>query len=153
MALIAEGRYPHIHWIDIENDGTMVECAIMKQDAPGNIYYIQLDKLDSIDKQRLVKILKTRNIENLELWDAMSNVTLRNGINCLKYFHQLVRVLTPENVVLRPSSGQYGVKLVDANPNTTPTADEMAMAKDLLAEGEEAGVKPKAKRRVRSRKS
>ena len=79
-----KGKFPHINWIDLQGDGTVVECAVMREDVQGNVSYLQIDKLDNVDKQRLMKILRTRNIENMELWDAMSTVTLGNGLNALK---------------------------------------------------------------------
>jgi len=138
-----DGKFPHIHWLDLNGDGTVVECAIMREDNFGNISYIQVDKLDHVDKQRLMKILKTRNIENMELWDAMSTVTLGNGLNALKYFHQLVRVITNNGKIMKPQVGKQGVVLVDQNPDLKPTPEQMAAAQEVVDTGKEANVKPK----------
>ena len=103
-----KGNYPHIEWVDLNNDGVLVEVAIVKKDAMGNIYYIRTDQLDNIDKSRLVKILQNRNAEMYELWDLMSNIMLGNGINALDYFHQVVTVLTPQGVKMKPKLGSIG---------------------------------------------
>ena len=144
---VKPGKYPHVYFIDINDDGTVVECAVMRQDPQGNIYYIRLDSLDSIDAQRLLKVLQSRNVETMELWDAMANVTLGNGVNCLEYFHQLTKVLTPSGVVMKPTQGQYGVALVDESPSSVPTADEAAQAEEIVEAAKEAGVKAKRKGR------
>jgi len=148
-----KGKFPHINWIDLQGDGTVVECAVMREDRQGNVSYLQIDKLDNVDKQRLMKILRTRNIENMELWDAMSTVTLGNGLNALKYFHQLVRVITPNGQIMKPQVGKQGVVLVDQNPNTKPTAEQMAAAQEVVEAGKEANVKPKKRRAGRPRKA
>lgn len=141
-----KGKFPHIHWLDLNDNGTLMECAVLKQDAQNNIYYIQIDKLDTVDKGRLIKILSTRQVENLELWDAMSTVTLGNGINALKYFHQLVQVITNNGSIMKPQLGKQGVVLVDQNQTMTPTAEEMAAAQEVVEAGNDAKVKPAKKR-------
>ena len=103
-----EGSYPHVRWIDLKGNGIMIECAVLKQDQIGNIYYIEIPALDDIDRGRLVKILTNRNSRSFELWDLMSQITLNNGINSLDYFHQLVRVITPAGVIMRPHEGTIG---------------------------------------------
>lgn len=104
-----EGNMPHIFWIDLKNDGVYTECAVMKKDGLGNIYYFPLNALDDIDKRRLARILSNRNANHFELWDLMSNITLNNGVNALTYFHQLVQVLTPGGRSMRPQEGVIGV--------------------------------------------
>lgn len=107
---IRPGQLPHIFWIDLEQDGTLTECAVMKQDGMGNIYYFPINSLDSIDKRRILRIIQNRNAPSFELWDLMSNITLNNGINALDYFHQLVQVLTPSGVKMSPRSGVVGAE-------------------------------------------
>ena len=94
-------RYPHIEWVDLTNDGTLVEVAVMRRDGLGNMYFVRLDALDEIDKRRLFKIVTNRNAELYELWDLMSNVTLGNGVNALEYFHQLVKSLLLDPIATR----------------------------------------------------
>lgn len=100
-----QGNLPHIFWIDIENDGVYTECAVLKKDNMGNIFYFPLSALDQIDKRRLAKIVQNRNAEHFELWDLMSNITLNNGVNALEYFHQLATMLTPGNRKMKPQQG------------------------------------------------
>jgi hypothetical protein len=101
-------QFPHIEWIELNGDGILHECAIMKRDAIGNILFFKTNDLDEIDKRRLGGILADRNARNMELWDLMANKTLGNGVNALMYFNQLVRQLTTNGKILDPRSGQVG---------------------------------------------
>ena len=105
-------KHPHIEWIELNKDGILHECAIMKRDRLGNVFYFKTNSLDSIDRQRLAGILADRNARNMELWDLMSQRTLGNGMNALGYFHQLVKVLTPQGKTIDPRQGQVGVAAV-----------------------------------------
>lgn len=102
------GNYPHIRWIDLKGNGVMTECAIIKEDGNGNIYFLEVPSLDKIDKGRIVKILTNRNANSFELWDLMSQMTLNNGVNALTYFHQLVKIITPAGVIMNPRGGTIG---------------------------------------------
>lgn len=102
-------HHPHIEWIELNKDGILHECAVMKRDANGNVFYFKTNSLDSIDRQRLASIVADRNAGNLELWDLMSQRTLGNGMNALAYFHQLVRILAPNGKTIDPRQGQVGV--------------------------------------------
>jgi len=104
-----KGNIPHTEWIDLKGNGVLVECAILKEDDNGNKHYIEIPNLDDIDKRRLVSILNNRNVKNFELWDLMSQVTLNNGVNSLAYFHQLVKVITKQGVVMNPRDGHIGI--------------------------------------------
>lgn len=101
--------YPHVKWIELNNDGVLHECAVLKEDSIGNLFYFQINHLDEIDKRRLAGILMDRNARTMELWDIMVNKTLGNGVNALQYFHQLAKVLTPSGKILDPKSGQMGL--------------------------------------------
>lgn len=148
-----KGKFPHVHWLDLNEDGTLVECAVLRQDQLNNIYYIQIDKLDSVDKGRLVKILSGRQVENLELWDAMSSVTLGNGMNALKYFHQLVKVITNSGTVMKPQLGKLGVTLVNTESNKTPTPEQLSAAQEVVEAGNDANIKAAPKKRGRKAKT
>lgn len=111
-------EHPHIEWIELQGDGILHECAVLRRDGFGNVYYFKTNSLDNIDKQRLAAILADRNANNFELWDLMSHRTLGNGVNALAYFHQLVKVLTPNGKTVEPQSGQVGV----ANTGTQAVA-------------------------------
>lgn len=106
----AKGATTHIEWLDLKNNGLMVECAIMKKDQQGNIYYFELGHLDSIDKGRMARILRSRNANNFPLWDLMSQTTLNNGVNALTYFHQLVKIISPDGIVYTPKGGVVGTE-------------------------------------------
>jgi len=108
------GNLPHIKWLELKGDGVLTECAVLKTDGFGNIHYIEVPILDSIDKQRLARILTNRNAPTFELWDLMSQITLNNGINALEYFHQLVKVISPDGVVMNPRQGVVGTGRVKA---------------------------------------
>ncbi len=109
MALtIRPGHLPHIEWIDLNNNGTLIECAIMKKDNLGNIAYIQVNQLDAVDRRRLLKIITSRTAQQFPLWDLLSNITLNNGVNALSYFHQLVRTISQRGVISSPRAGEIG---------------------------------------------
>ncbi len=103
-----KGAYPHVEWLDLKGDGLMSECAIMKKDDKGNIYYFELGFCDAIDKQRVARMLQSRNAATFELWDLMSQTTLNNGVNALTYFHQLVKVISADGVIYTPRGGLVG---------------------------------------------
>lgn len=116
-------EFPHIAWIDLHQDGTLHECAILKQNRDGNILFFQVNNLDEIDRRRLAGILLDRNAASFELWDLMAQKTLGNGVNALAYFHQLVKVLTPAGKITDPKSGQVGGYVPGGRVDTTaPTA-------------------------------
>jgi len=114
-----KGAYPHVEWIDLKQDGVLKECAVVKRDAFGNIYFFQISKLDNVDKQRLFRIITSRGSEQFELWDLLSQRTLGNGMNALDYFHQLVRVITPSGKIKSPRMGEIGIGV--SKPGTINT--------------------------------
>jgi hypothetical protein len=105
------GKYPHIEWIDLNGNNVVTECAILKKDPEGNIYFFTLNSLDLIDKKRLLDIVTNRNANMYELWDLMSQITMRNGVNALVYFHQLAKVLTPSGQVIECDPSRRGLAL------------------------------------------
>lgn len=128
---VRPGRLPHIYWIDLKNNGVLIECAVVKTDANGNRFYFEVGPLDGIDKQRLTRILTSRNARNFELWDLMSNVTLNNGVNALSYFHQLVKIISAQGVIYNPRAGVVGVGQVDTR--TQADRDSQAQNASLAA--------------------
>lgn len=100
--------YPHVEWIDLQNNGQLTEVAVIKRDQIGNIYFIALHSLDNIDKRRIAGILSNRNAASVELYELLSQITLGNGVNALEYFHQLVKVRSPQGHVDRPQVGRIG---------------------------------------------
>lgn len=115
--------YPHVYWVDLNGDGLAKEVAVIKRDRVGNLYFIQLNKLDEIDLNRMFNILRNRNASHFELWDLMAQVTLGNGVNALKYFHQLVKVLSPSGTISDPKSGEVGIGQMQIAP--APVAPEV----------------------------
>ena len=110
-------KFPHVEWIDINKDGILHECAILKKDNNGNIFFFEIGPLDNIDKQRLFNLITNRNAHLHELWDLMSQTTLGNGINGLTYFHQLVRIITPSGKITSPRPGEMGAPMGQVNTN------------------------------------
>lgn len=120
-------EYPHIEWLELNGDGILHECAIMKRDAIGNVLYFKTNDLDTIDKRRLAGILVDRNATSFQLWDLMGQKTLGNGVNALTYFNQLVRMLTPNGKTVDPRAGQVGTAgMVDTKPPATESAAQAA---------------------------
>jgi len=116
-------HHHHVEWLELNKDGMLYECAIMKRDQFGNVLFFKMNDLDEIDKRRLGGILANRNAANMELWDLMMNTTLRNGVNALAYFNQLVKQLTPLGKIVDPRQGQFGGAHVGAGQVNTNAAE------------------------------
>lgn len=84
--------FQHVFLVDINDNGQLREVAIVKEDANGSLYYVDIMSMDNFDKARLKKIVTSQHADKYPLWDLMSQTTLSNGKNALDYFHQLVRV-------------------------------------------------------------
>lgn len=130
--------HAHVEWIDLKGNGVVVECAIMKRDDFGNIYYIDVSALDKVDKTRIAKMLASRHAKTFPLWDLMNSTTLNNGMNALTYFHQLVKIITPDGVIMNPRQGHVGVGRVDMR-----NAQEMQQTAAAVALNEQAKTNPK----------
>lgn len=126
--ITVKGRLPHVEWIDLKANGIMIECAIVKRDAFGNIYFFEIPALDRIDKARLTRILHDRNVNNFPLWDLLSQKTLNNGVNALEYFHQLVKVMTVNGQIINPKQGQVGVNLRSLQAGVVKVAEQAPSA-------------------------
>lgn len=132
-----EGGFPHVYWIDLKGNGVLVECAVLKEDGFGNIFYIELPSLDGIDKTRMARIVSSRNALNFDMWDLMSQVTLNNGLNALEYFHQLVKVITPAGVIMNPRAGTVGTGTVDIGSAEQMASMELNAGVESVVEGAE----------------
>jgi len=131
---VRPGHLPHIKWIDLANNGTLIECAVMSEDALGNIAFVQVNQLDAVDRRRLLKIITSRTATQFPLWDLLSNITLNNGVNALTYFHQLVRTISQNGVISSPRPGEIGTgMLVDV------AVQKQKKAEKKKREAEEAG--------------
>ena len=106
---IIKGKYPHIEWLDLGQNGVLVECAIMKREKNGDVYFFSLEQIDQIDKARLARIIRGRNAEMFDLYDLMSQVTLGNGVNALIYFQQLAKVRTASGQIFPASASRHGM--------------------------------------------
>jgi len=104
MVDIRDSNFPHIKFMDIHGNGIMEEVAIMKVFENDDIAYIPISSLDGTDKQRLLSIVTDKHSRMFDLHELMKSTKLKNGLNALEYFQQLVRV--------RTASGQ----IIDANP-------------------------------------
>jgi len=131
------GNFPHVFWMELKGNGVLTECAVLKEDGFGNTFYIEIPSLDGIDKNRLLRVVSNRNATNFELWDLMSQVTLNNGLNALEYFHQLVKIITPDGVIMNPRAGTVGTGKVD-----TGSVEQMASMKLNNAAVESVTEKP-----------
>lgn len=117
---VRDGQLEHVKWIDLKMNGVLVECAILKTDANGNYYYVEIPTLDRVDKGRLARILHNQNASHFPLWELMHQITLNNGMNALQYFHQLVKVITPQGVVMNPAQGRIGTGYVPTQQPVAP---------------------------------
>lgn len=123
-----QGKYPHIEWLDLQSNGVASECAILKRDPDNNIYFFPLNSLDMIDKKRLLDIVTNRNAHMYELWDLMSQITMRNGVNALTYFNQLAKVLTPSGQIIDVDPSRRGLNTQVAMQSKE---DEVAQAAEV----------------------
>lgn len=99
-----------IEWIDLENNGMLTECAVLKRFEGGDCYFFPISSLDLFDKRRLHGILVGRTAELYdELWKLLEQHTLGNGINALTYFNQLVKHRTASGSILPFGSGKQSM--------------------------------------------
>lgn len=106
--------YQHVQHIDLYGNGILHEVVVVKEEINGDIHFIQTSILDEIDLVRLRLILDKRDSHLYPMWDLMSQTTLKNGMNALEYFHQLVKIKTAAGPIL--PAGRPGSKMVAVNP-------------------------------------
>lgn len=112
--------HAHIAWADLHNNGVLVEIAVIALDQKnGDLHFIKIAGLDNVDKERLVKIIQKRDAANYPLWDLMSMSTLKNGMNALEYFNQLIKVRSVSGQIFTPNAGKMGagVRHMTPRPN------------------------------------
>jgi hypothetical protein len=91
----------HVWLIDWNDDGIFKEIAVVSETPDGTIYGIEVDKLHSIDKQRLKRFLVSVHADKYPLWELLSQGKLNNGTNALDFFHMnYVKVKRPRGAVL-----------------------------------------------------
>lgn len=83
-----KSEFPHIEYIDVNDDGVLEEVAVVKRWEDGSLSYILIASLGAIDKARLLKIVTSGHAGKYELWDLMTQIKLSNGMNALDFFHQ-----------------------------------------------------------------
>jgi len=107
---LRDSNLPHIKWCEIQaGSGIEEEVCVMRIDpSNGDVYFFSVGALDATDRQRLIEIERMRNANLYEMWDLMKNHTLRNGVNALEYFHQLVQVRTVTGRVIDPNVTRRG---------------------------------------------
>jgi len=141
-------NYHHYRAMDIYGNGIGYNVVILKEDPNGDVYFIKEESLDEIDIKRINRILNRRDANKTPLWDVMSQVTLKNGMNALQYFHQLVQVRTKSGQLISPSATRRGLHQT-ANPMTPqkrPRQQQAPEAKRPEDKKPEGGNAPKPKR-------
>lgn len=104
---MSEQKYDHVRWIDLAGNGIGKEVLVVSEDkSNGDLYFIPVEHLDEIDKMRVISMLRSRDAKNYPLWEVMANTTLKNGMNALVMFHQLVKVRTAQGHILAPGKGR-----------------------------------------------
>lgn len=126
---IRDSNYRHIKFIDLKNNGILEECAIMKQFDNGDIAFIPIGALDQTDKIRLHKIITTQHANMFELHELMQNTSLKNGMNALEYFQQLVKVVTASGQIITTSPTQRGAGTTRINQDHPTQISESNLLK------------------------
>jgi len=104
-------KYRHYVSMDLYGNGIGYNVVIVKEDENnGDVYFIKEEDLDSIDRKRMRQILSKRNADQYPLWDLMAQTILKNGVNALEYFHQLVQVRTASGQIIPPSGSRQGMR-------------------------------------------
>jgi len=104
-------NYRHYVSMDLYGNGIGYNVVIIKEDEnTGDVYFIKEEDLDIIDRKRMRQILAKRNAEQFPLWDLLAQTTLKNGVNALDYFHQMVQVRTTSGQIIPPSSVRQGIR-------------------------------------------
>lgn len=136
-------NYKHYVSMDLYGNGIGYNVVIVKEDEnTGDVYFIKEEDLDEYDRKRMRQILSKRDAEKYPLWDLMSQTTLKNGVNALQYFHQLVQVRTSSGQIIPPSSTRGGLRPRPVSQQRPQKFEQKAPAKEEKAE---ASSQPKKK--------
>lgn len=130
-------QFPHL--AEVKIGGIGYEAVVMKHDTANNdLYFIRVDHMDMIDRQRMKTILLKRDAARYPLWDLLDQTTLPNGVNALDYFDQYVQGITAEGQLFKPQMGRRGVMISDRNQHLTDkaraTANEPVVAETVAPE-------------------
>jgi hypothetical protein len=86
----------HVFLIDWDDTGVLKEIALVKETPDGTMYGIDIDRLHTIDKSRLKKVLVSKHADKYPLWELLASSRLSNGMNALDFFHfNYVKVKRP----------------------------------------------------------
>jgi hypothetical protein len=100
MTQLYPGKYPHVYNVDLHKNGLITEVLVMAKNAAGSIWFIPINTLDGVDRQRILRIIQDPLARSLPLYEVMANRRLGNGAIALEYFHQLVKQLTPSGIIV-----------------------------------------------------
>jgi len=131
MAQMQASNHPHIFFIDLDDNGILQECAVLKTFPNGDLSYIPISGLDTIDKGRLLKIVKGQHADKFELFELMKGTTLLNGMNALTYFHQLTKVLTTSGQTMLPDPTKRGAGIQRVKPPAAKAQEPTTTAPKL----------------------
>ena len=138
-------KYRHYVSMDLYGNGIGYNVVIVKEDEnSGDVFFIKEEDLDTIDRKRMRQILAKRNAEEFALWDLMSQTTLKNGVNALEYFHQMVQVRTASGQVIPPSSTRQGMRQPFQQRPPQPHVSNAKASEKSSADSEKAS-EPKTK--------
>lgn len=137
-----------VKMIDLYNNGIEFEVIVINHNpANGDLFFIRTQDLDSIDYERMARILRRREADGrMPLWDLLDSITLKNGMNALKYFHQLVQVRTSSGQIIKPDTRRRGSRpkmsqMVSA-PTVANTELNAVQAPDAVATNVQAPPAP-----------
>lgn len=112
-----EFKTKFVKYLDLRKNGVKEEVTVVNVkeyqvdgEKKHEIWFIRNDQLDNIDRRRLLEVLKkSAQISDVRpLYETMSEITLRNGVNALEYFNQYVKILYPSGHIERPKQGRVG---------------------------------------------
>lgn len=103
--------FHHVFLIDWDDNGIFKEVVVLKEFEDGTIRGIEVERLHPIDKSRIKKIVTSQHADKYELWELMSQITMKNGYNALDFF--TVNYMKEK----RPRGAIVGGSLMDAPNN------------------------------------
>jgi hypothetical protein len=139
-----QGKYPHIGWLNYQDENKYEECAVVKKYPDGSWAIIPLKSLDDVDKQRIYKFVTSSQAPRYELWEIMKESRLGNGVNALTYFHQLVILVTPDRKVSVPN--EHFRMVSNKSIFDAAAARQQHQAKEVVEAEQKAKAKTKAKK-------
>lgn len=147
--------YKHYRSMDIYGNGVGYNVVIVKESPNGDVYFIKEEDLDGVDVRRMQAILNRRDADRNPLWDVMSQVTLKNGMNALEYFHQLVQVRTASGQIISPSNTRQGMRqtLMPQRRPQQPTQESPTVPQQAQESNSVSSEQPKKRGPGRPRKN